>query len=109
MNRKTVHQQASSLRSLALCFAALLLSGGGVIASSAQVSSTVAARFLEQSSWGPTAATIAQVQKGTLSAYLQQQFSAPVSTYATPGEGAGLSFVQNQFFVNAIGGPDQLR
>ncbi len=69
----------------------------------------VAARFLEQSSWGPTAATIAQVQQGDLPTYLQQQFTAPISTYATPGPGDDLSFVQNQFFVNAMNGQDQLR
>jgi hypothetical protein len=70
MNRKTMQQQVSSLRLLALGLASLLISGGGVIACSAQVSPMVAARFLEQSSWGPTAATIAQVQKGTLQADL---------------------------------------
>ncbi|MGA3091549.1 MAG: DUF1800 family protein [Terriglobales bacterium] len=109
MNRKTMQQQVSSLRLLALGLASLLISGGGVIACSAQVSPMVAARFLEQSSWGPTAATIAQVQKGTLQAALQSQFSAPISTYPTPGPKDELNFVQNQFFINALNGQDQLR
>jgi uncharacterized protein (DUF1800 family) len=109
MIRKMARQQVSSLRVLTICLTALSILGGGVIASSAQVSSIVAARFLEQSSWGPTPATIAQVQQGTLQAYLQQQFSAPISTYTTPGPGDELSFVQNQFFVNAMQGEDQLR
>jgi uncharacterized protein (DUF1800 family) len=145
MIRKSVHQQASYLRILALCLAALLLSGSGVIAGSEgsqvtvataasssgavdtqqptvhkaspgsrqagapQVSSTVAARFLEQASWGPTAATIAQVQQGTLQDYLQTQFTAPISTYVTPSSTQKLNFVQNQFFVNALQGQDQLR
>jgi uncharacterized protein (DUF1800 family)/sugar lactone lactonase YvrE len=74
-----------------------------------QVSAQVAARFLEQSSWGPTPATIAQVQQIGLQAYLQQQFNAPVSTYPTPATGAGLTSVQQQFFVNAMQGQDQLR
>ena len=74
-----------------------------------QVSPMVAARFLEQSSWGPTPASIAQVQQVGLQAYLQQQFSAPVSTYPTPGPKQGLNVVQQQFFVNAMNGQDQLR
>jgi uncharacterized protein (DUF1800 family) len=74
-----------------------------------QVSAMGAARFLEQSSWGPTPATIAQVQQVGLQAYLQQQFSAPISTYPTPAAGAGLGVVQQQFFVNAMQGQDQLR
>ncbi len=73
------------------------------------VSASVAARFLEQASWGPTPATIAQVQQSGLQGYLTQQFSAPVSTYATPGPTDGLNVVQNRFFVNAAQGQDQLR
>lgn len=74
-----------------------------------QASAISAARFLEQSSWGPTPATIAQVQQIGLQAFLQQQFSAPVSTYPTPSAGQTLTPVQNQFFVNAMQGQDQLR
>jgi len=104
---KSLHQQASSFRVLAFCLTALLLLS---VASSAQVTSAVAARFLEQSSWGPTPASIAAVQQaGSLQAYLQQQFNAPVSTYTTPSSTQKIDFVQNQFFVNAINGQDQLR
>ncbi len=79
-----------------------------------QTSAMTAARFLEQSSWGPTPATIAQVQTAGLQAYLKQQFSAPISTYTTPPPEkyftlAELVPVQNNFFVNAMQGPDQLR
>ena len=103
---KSLHQQASCLRIFVICLTALLLS----VASSAQVTPMVAARFLEQSSWGPTATTIGQVQQaGSLQAYLQQQFNAPISTYATPADTDKITFVQNQFFVNAINGQDQLR
>jgi uncharacterized protein (DUF1800 family) len=112
MIRKPVHQQASSLRIFTLCLTALLMSGSGAIAGSKtdQPSATVAARFLEQSSWGPTAASIAQVQAAAdLPTYLQQQFSAPISTYVTPGPTDDLSFVQKQFFANAMQGQDQLR
>lgn len=124
MIRKSVHQQASSLRIFTICLAVLLLSGSGVIGSadaasstraggtkqSPQVSATVAARFLEQASWGPTAATIAQVQQAAdLPTYLQTQFTAPITYYTTPGPTDKLNVVQNQFFVNAMTGQDQLR
>jgi uncharacterized protein (DUF1800 family) len=124
MIRKSVHQSPCSLRILALCIAFLLLSGSGMVATSAdaassvgkggakqspQVSAMVAARFLEQSSWGPTAATIAQVQQGSLQAYLQQQFAAPITYYTTPGPTDKINVLQNQFFVNALTGQDQLR
>src|SRR5271166_1746936 len=74
-----------------------------------QVTASVASRFLEQSSWGPTPTTIAQVQQSGLQGYLTQQFSAPVSTYKTPGPKDDLTFVQKQFFVSATQGQDQLR
>jgi uncharacterized protein (DUF1800 family) len=113
MIRKSLHGQVSSLRVLGLCLAVLLLSGSVVVAGSpaaqANANAMTAARFLEQSSWGPTAATISQVQQGDLPTYLQQQFSAPISTYVTPGPTDDLSFVQKQFFVHALQGQDQLR
>jgi uncharacterized protein (DUF1800 family) len=74
-----------------------------------QASSASAARFLEQSTWGPTAASIAQVQASGLQGYLQQQFSAPISTYPALGPTDPLGVVQNQFFANALQGQDQLR
>lgn len=108
MTRKCMHQRASSLRIPALLLMTLLLSCSGVIA--AQVNNNmVAGRFLEQTSWGPTPATLTAVEQTSLQNYLQQQFAAPISTYATPGPTDGLNFVQNQFFVNAMTGQDQLR
>ena len=74
-----------------------------------QVTATVAARLLEQASWGPTPTTIAQAQQAGLQGYLTQQFAAPVSTYKTPGAKDDLTFVQKQFFVNGMQGQDQLR
>jgi hypothetical protein len=127
MNQRSAHQKPC-LRILALSLsAALALNGGamsgqtvgrgpaaGVQPAGRQskaplVNAMSAARFLEQSSWGPTAASIAQVQSAGLQAYLQQQLGAPISTYVTPGPGDDLTFVQKQFFVNAIQGQDQLR
>jgi uncharacterized protein (DUF1800 family) len=74
-----------------------------------QVDAGTAARFLEQSSWGPTPQTIAQVQQAGLKNFLTQQFNAPASSYKTPGVNDDLRFVQKQFFVNAAQGQDQLR
>ncbi len=77
-------------------------------------SAMAAARFLEQASWGPTPATIAQVQSVGLQGYLQQQFSAPISTYSTPPLkqsliATALTPLQKNFFLNAMQGQDQLR
>jgi len=71
-----------------------------------------AVRFLEQSSFGPTSASIAQVQSIGFDAYINQQFNAPVSTFPAPvcnPDCGDLSPVQNTFFNNALYGPDQLR
>lgn len=71
-----------------------------------------AVRFLEQSSFGPTTDSIAQVQSMGFDAYINQQFSAPISTFPPPvcnPDCGDLSPVQATFFNNALYGPDQLR
>src|SRR5579862_5240515 len=74
------------------------------------VTANVAARFLDQAAFGPDAATLAQVQALGLSAYINQQFAAPVSPYPDPATtGFGLNQVQARFFTNAVHGQDQLR
>ncbi|MBV9573605.1 MAG: DUF1800 family protein [Acidobacteriales bacterium] len=80
-----------------------------VNAGTSAVSATAAARFLEQSTWGPTPQSIAHVQQIGFQAFLNEQFSAPASTYSQPGPKDDLSFVQKQFFAHAVNGPDQLR
>ena len=82
---------------------------GGKGGGGGSASAMVAARFLEQSSWGPTASTISHVQQIGLQSYLQEQFNAPISTYTKPNPNNGLGPVQQNFFVNAITGQDQLR
>ena len=115
MTRKSVPQSTSYLRILSLCLIVQLMSGRVIAGSErshspgATVNAMVAARFLDQSSWGPTSATISQVQQAGLQQFLQQQFSAPASIYTTPGPDDDLTFVQKQFFVNAMQGQDQLR
>jgi len=84
--------------------------------------------FLEHSSFGPTAASIAAVQHLGIAAYLQHQFATPATGY--PGyayltadqmqgcptrdstclrDNYSIFPVQMQFYRNALTGPDQLR
>jgi len=83
---------------------------------------TAAARFLQQSTWGPTPDLISRVQTLGYDQFLQEQFSAPISSYPTlplvPGTPADdcpassvcrrdnytLYPVQTRFFTNALYG-----
>ena len=77
---------------------------------SPKVSYLAAARFLEQASWGPDAASIAHVQAVGFDAWLTEQFGAPVSTYKSSNDSSNnLVNQQSEFFVNAMRGQDQLR
>ena len=74
------------------------------------VSAAAAVRFLEQSSFGPSAEQVNQLQQSGFDALLQNQFAAPASVYPAPAAtDMGLGNVQKQFYSNAINGPDQLR
>jgi uncharacterized protein (DUF1800 family) len=87
---------------------------------------TAAARFLQQSTWGPTSDSISRVQTLGYDQFLQEQFSAPISSYpalplvpSTPASDCASSVcrrdnytlypVQTRFFTNALYGNDQLR
>src|SRR5450432_173950 len=73
------------------------------------VSDAAAARFLEQATWGPTIASVALVKDLGLSAYLDQQFAAPASSWPDLATTDGIDVMQKRFFVNAMTGQDQLR
>ncbi len=73
------------------------------------VSYNAAVRFLEQSTFGPTPTLIAHVQQVGFDAFLTEQFAAPVSTYPFDINTVQNSTVQNQFYINAITGQNQLR
>ena len=74
------------------------------------VSIVAAVRFLEQSTFGPTTSLVNQVQQTGFDTFLQNEFSAPISAYPNPAPtDMGVGNVQNQFFVNAVMGSDQLR
>src|SRR5277367_5087991 len=81
-----------------------------VLGGSPIVSQSAAARFLEQSTFGPTPELVTQVQQTGFDPYLQAQFAAPVSAYPAPlSTDMGLAKVQNQFFLNGVNDADQLR
>ncbi|MGI8987973.1 MAG: DUF1800 domain-containing protein [Bryobacteraceae bacterium] len=76
------------------------------------VSASAAARFLEQASWGPTASAVSDVRKLGLDNYLEAQFAEPESTIAdvpVDPKNQNLRAVQQSFFLNSLGGKDQLR
>ena len=78
-------------------------------------SSTAAARFLDQTSFGPTTATIAHVQKIGLEASLREQFLVPPTLYSSPPysspECLNETFrcTRSEFLNVAVFGNDQLR
>jgi uncharacterized protein (DUF1800 family) len=80
------------------------------------VTARAAARFLDQATWGPTPASIAQVQSMGFTAWLQAQYA--LNTSDLPDQpvlnSAGKSNknagpVQAAFFQNAVANQDQLR
>jgi uncharacterized protein (DUF1800 family) len=73
------------------------------------VSQAAAVRFLEQSSFGPDVENMNQVQETGFDTYLQNQFASTVTPYPDPRLNDSVNNVQQTFFLNAIGGGDQLR
>jgi uncharacterized protein (DUF1800 family) len=101
----------------------------GAAAATAALTEREAAHFLDHSSFGPTAASIAALQRLGIARYLQDQFATPATGYhgyayfpsdQTLGCPTGAATtclrdnysifpVQMQFFRNALTGRDQLR
>jgi uncharacterized protein (DUF1800 family) len=76
----------------------------------ANVTPAAAARFLEQSTFGPTTALQTQVETTGLAAFLQAQFAASGSTYPDPASTVtSLTPTQQVFVTNALNNSDQLR
>lgn len=74
-----------------------------------KVSYKAAVRFLEQTTWGPTPASIARVQELGFDAWLTEQFNQPaLSRFALPADNS-IFGLQKQFFTGAMTGTDQLR
>jgi uncharacterized protein (DUF1800 family) len=76
-----------------------------------RVTEAAAARFLEQGAFGPDRASIEQVQRLGIEAWIDQQFQEPVSPYQDPEMIVfnSVTPLQNRFFTNAVHGSDQLR
>ena len=73
------------------------------------VTQIAATRFLEQATFGPTAADIAHLKAVGFEAWLTEQFATPVTDYPAFAETATLDAVQAAFLQNAVSAPDQLR
>ncbi len=80
---------------------------------------TAAARFLDQTSFGPTLSTITSVKNLGLQAYLQSQFSQPTTLLASIptnplpnlclANNSAYPCAESEWWQTAITGPDQLR
>ncbi len=66
------------------------------------------ARFLEQSSFGPSPATLARVQQLGLPAYLDEQFGLPETAIPTPPDNS-MGTLRQWTLYNYTSAPDQLR
>jgi uncharacterized protein (DUF1800 family) len=89
---------------------------GQTTAPGTQLTPRAAARFLDQATWGPTPASIAQLQQMGITNWLNQQFSLNTSDLpdqplvdSTGKQNENLAPVNAAFFVNAVTGADQLR
>lgn len=106
--------------------AAFLVRGFGLLdPGQAPCSSANAVRFLEQATWGPTNADITHLQTVGIRAYLDEQEAATETSYPTlplqpstvpagcdsicQRDNYSMYPLQNQFFLNALYGQDQLR
>ena len=66
------------------------------------------ARFLEQTSFGPTPATLVQIQQMGLDAYLQQQLAMPETPIPAPSDNS-MGTLQQWVLYNYTTAQDQLR
>jgi len=80
------------------------------------IAATAAARFLDQSSFGPTATTIAHVQQIGLPAALTEQFGQPATLFSEPPSpdraicgSSNWHCTQSEFLNVVVWGNDQLR
>lgn len=73
------------------------------------ITDAAATRFLEQATFGPTAADIAHLESVGYDAWFNEQFTAATTDYPDATDNTDLSVVQAAFFHNAITAQDQLR
>ncbi len=104
---------------LAGCSSNLPPATTGVTATPTALSATAAARLLDQTTFGPTAAGIAQAQQQTITAYLNNQFAQPTTLLATIpttplpavclASNTAYPCAESEWWSTAINGSDQLR
>jgi uncharacterized protein (DUF1800 family) len=101
-----------------LVFLATLVAGPGFSQTTTPpvMTDRAAARFLDQATWGPTPANIAELEQMGITAWLNAQFAATPSDLpdqpilaVTGTSNTNLTPVVGVFFDNAVTGPDQLR
>ena len=109
------------LKRLAATAAILLISSSAVASENSatavttpKVTAMAAARFLEQAGFGPTPASITEVQSLGFGPWIDAQIAlkpwSPVADYSTDAKGnTSLAPTQQGFFANATAGADQLR
>ena len=105
------------MKQLAVLFVlAAALRPQSVDAQTTAMTDRAAARFLDQATWGPTPASIAQLQQAGIANWLSAQFALNTSdlpdqpVLASDGKANNnLAPVQAAFFQNAVTGQDQLR
>jgi uncharacterized protein (DUF1800 family) len=82
----------------------------------AGMSASTAAGILEQATWGPTQASITELQTEGFDLWFANQLKAPITSYPTQPSinslgktNTDIRPIQVQFFENALNNPDQLR
>lgn len=75
----------------------------------ADPATVAAARFLEQASFGPTAADLAWVKAQGMHAWLDRQFDPALTPSSTLPDGLSVGETEARFFANLAGGGDALR
>jgi uncharacterized protein (DUF1800 family) len=104
------HHRSHLRRPIAILIGLVLLCNNGPARAdqlaSPAVDARTAAHFLEQASFGPTAADMAAVQTLGPEGWLDSQFQLPESLLL---DGLDTNQVRNQLFLNMANGPDQLR
>ena len=98
----------ANTRSISILLVLAVLCNGASVAAeqTIPVGRASAAHFLEQATFGPTAADVATVEASGSAAWLQQQFQASESVIPDDLTGGGVRY---QLFLNMANGTDQLR
>ncbi len=102
-------------RTTAILCTAAIIACPGFAQSSTQMSSSAAARFLDQATWGPTPASIASLQQLGIANWLKAQFALNTSNIpdqpilVSGANNYNIHPVLSAFFQNTLSGQDQLR